>query len=478
MEIEKINDTKWILKKIDKMNTDAIIFATDSLMKIMQNDKTLEQIKNVATLPGLAGNVICMPDAHQGYGFPIGGVAALDFEKGGISPGGIGYDENCGVRLILIPMLHSDLIKDKDRFERFVSYIQKIIPAGLGEDLAGAMSLEDLDNILKNGVKVLVEKGIGYPEDVINCEEKGCMSEAEPDLISSKAKKRGKKQLGTLGSGNHFLEIQRIDTIFNDDAARVFGLQKDYLAVMIHTGSRGLGHQVCGDYLKRIENEYPEIIQNLVDRELAYAPAGSDLANEFFKAMSAAANFAWCNRHMIMHRLREAFNKFYGIDKKEIKLLYDVCHNIAKVEEHVVDGKKGKYYVHRKGATRAFPAGHEDVPEHYRDVGQPVIIPGSMGTSSYVLYGTQKAMDVSFGSSAHGAGRSMSRYAAKRELDIDIIKKNLDSKNIVVKSASRNGILEESPECYKDVDEVIRTTVESGLCVNVAKMMPLVVIKG
>jgi len=478
MNVKKISECKWIIKKESNMNSDVVIFATDSLMKMMQNDKTLEQIKNVSTLPGVAKNVVCMPDAHQGYGFPIGGVAALDFEKGGISPGGIGYDENCGVRLVLIPINYDTFIKDEQKVERLINYLQKVVPAGLGESVSESLSIDDLDDILKNGVKALVKKEIGFEDDLLSCEEQGCMVLADPSLVSPKAKKRAKKQLGTLGSGNHFLEIQKISDIVDENAANIFGMKKDYLAVMIHTGSRGLGHQICGDYLKRIENEYPEIINSLVDRELAYAPSGSELADEFYRAMSAAANFAWCNRHMIMHRVREAFSKFYGIEKSEMKLLYDVCHNIAKIEEYVVDGVKKKYYVHRKGATRAFPKGHKDVPLKYKEIGQPVIIPGSMGTSSYVLYGTPKAMEVSFGSSAHGAGRSMSRYEAKKTLDVDKILKNLKSKNIIIRSASRNGIIDESPECYKDVDEVIKTTVDSEIAKVVAKLIPLVVIKG
>ncbi|MBN2880454.1 RtcB family protein [Candidatus Woesearchaeota archaeon] len=479
MFIEKKDEFVYEVKDVSGMRVPAYLFTSESLVEALKQDKTPEQIANVATLPGVVKSVFCMPDAHQGYGFPIGGVAALDFETGGISPGGIGYDENCGVRLMFVPLTYSEYQKDPEKAERLLNLIFRLIPVGVGAEtnVDQRVDYDELDEILRDGAKWAVSKGYGFPDDLDSCEDNGTML-ADPLKVSMKAKKRGRRQIGTLGAGNHFLEIQRISEIFDSKVAETFGLKKDYLAVMIHCGSRGLGHQVCSDYLREIERQYPDLVSELVDRELVYAPSGSELANDFFLGMSAAANFAWANRQVIMHNVRIAFNKIYSVPMESMKLLYDVCHNIAKVEEHNVDGVMKKLYVHRKGATRAFPSGHKDVPLQYRDVGQPVIIPGSMGTSSYVLHGTQKAMELSFGSTAHGAGRRLSRFAAKKEFTAEGIKQSLTDKGITLKCGSLNGIVEEGPECYKDIDEVIRITDSLGIAKKVAKLVPLSVVKG
>lgn len=474
MKITKISDFVWKIEKDDRMNVPCLVFSSDNLFEQIKEDKTVEQIRNVASMPGIYKNALCMPDAHQGYGFPIGGVAALSFEDGGISPGGIGYDENCGVRLLLIPMDFNTLAADKEKLQRLVEFMFRVVPVGVGAEAEHdlRMTQVQLDDVLKDGARWAVEHGYGLPEDLDRCEAEGKM-DADPSKVSSKAKSRGRTQLGTLGAGNHFLEVQRISEIFDDDTAKAFGLKKDNVCVMIHCGSRGLGHQVCSDYLRDIERTYPELVASLPDRELIYAPSGSALASDFFSAMSAAANFAWANRQVIMHNVRKAFNRIYGIEMESMKLLYDVSHNIAKVEEY--DSKR--YYVHRKGATRAFPKGHPEVPEIYRQFGQPVIIPGSMGTSSYVLVGTEKAMQLTFGSTAHGSGRAMSRHAAKK-FSAEEITSRLNSQGITIKSASRDGIVEESPECYKDIDEVIRITDGAGIAKKVAKLVPIAVIKG
>lgn len=456
------------------MNVPCLVISSENLFEQIKEDKTVEQIKNVASMPGIYQNALCMPDAHQGYGFPIGGVAALSFEDGGISPGGIGYDENCGVRLLLIPIDYDTFIADKEKLQRLVEMIFKLVPVGVGAEAAHDLKMTQLqlDDVLKDGARWAIEHGYGFPEDLDRCEENGTMP-ADPTKVSSKAKSRGRTQLGTLGAGNHFLEVQRVSEVFDDITANAFGLVKDHICVMIHCGSRGLGHQVCSDYLREIERTFPDLVAKLPDRELIYAPSGTELANDFFSAMSAAANFAWANRQVIMHNVRKAFNRLYGIEMQSMKLLYDVSHNIAKIE--VYDSKK--YFIHRKGATRAFPKGHPDVPAIYRDFGQPVIIPGSMGTSSYVLVGTERAMQLTFGSTAHGSGRAMSRHAAKKFSAEDITAK-LNAKGITVKSASRDGIVEESPECYKDIDEVIRITDGSGIAKKVVKLTPIAVIKG
>ena len=480
VEIKKIDENRWEIPigTIPNMKVSAIVFASESLLEKMKSDRTLTQIAGVATLPGIYKNALVMPDGHEGYGFPIGGVAALDYRKGGISPGGIGYDINCGVRLVRTNLMFDDI---KGMIHQLIDEIFKNVPSGLGSK--GKVRIKDMkefDEVLKNGAAWAVQNGYGWEEDLKHLESNGRLEQADPSLISDHAKQRGMPQLGSLGSGNHFIEIQKVDKIYNPEVAKAFGIEKEgQIMVMIHTGSRGLGHQTCSDYLRKMEKEYPDLIAKLPDRELIYAPAGSQLANDYFGAMSAAANFAWCNRQMIVHWVRESFQNIMKKDPKELGLniVYDVAHNICKIEEHEIDGKNVKVYMHRKGATRAFPPGHPELAEDYRKVGQPVLIPGSMGTASYVLVGTPEGKDTFF-STAHGAGRAMSRHAALKQWRGEKVQKELAGKGIYIKSGSWKGIAEEAPGAYKDIDEVVKVSDAVGIAKLVARMVPLGVCKG
>lgn len=448
------------IKKEGKMNTDVVLFLNDKLKHLVEDD-AIQQAKNVACMPGLVGNVIAMSDMHKGYGFPIGGVAAFDENDGCITPGGIGFDINCGVRLLKTGLKETDV-------RRLINRIFEKVPCGVGRE--SDIRLTDINDLLRKGARWAVENGYGNEDDLKHCESSGTI-EGNPDKVSKRAKARGRKQVGTLGAGNHFIEIQKV--VESDSS---FGLEKGEIVIMIHCGSRGLGHQVCSDYLRKMEDNFPEVIDKLPEKDLAYAPISSKLAEDYLSAMNCAANFAWCNRHVIAHKVRAAFKEIHP--EAEINTVYDVAHNIAKKEKHTVDGKERNLYVHRKGATRAFPKGHEELPEDYKDTGQPVLIPGSMGTASYVLVGTEKGMQLSFGSSPHGAGRVMSRAKAKKQFDANDVRQQLIEGNIYVKSASKKGISEEAPKVYKDVDEVIRSVVEDGIAKVSAKMMPLGVIKG
>jgi tRNA-splicing ligase RtcB len=473
MEIKKISDIVWEIPKENGMNVPVRIFASEKLLDKMKQDRTLEQGKNVACLPGIYKYAIVLMDGHEGYGFPIGGVAALDYEKGGISPGGIGYDINCGVRL-----LRTNLTKEEiyPKIKPLLESLFKHTPAGLGSTNI-RVSKEQVDEILEKGAKWAVENNYGTKDDLEFCEENGAMKEADASAVSNGAKNRGFKQVATLGSGNHFLEVQYVDEIFDKQAAKAFGIEEEgQVMLMIHCGSRGLGHQVCSDYLREMEHTFPEIVQSLPDRELIYAPAKHPMAKKYFGAMAAAANFAWCNRHIIGHQSRIAFNEIFP--KAKLETIYDVAHNIAKIETHNIDGKPVKVYMHRKGATRAFGPGNPEIPKAYRKVGQPIIIPGSMGTASYVLVGTEKAEEISFASTAHGAGREMSRHEALRHWTGEGIKKELESKKIFIKSASWKGIAEEAPGAYKDIDEVVEVSHQAGIGNKVARLRPIGVIKG
>ncbi|HME87297.1 MAG TPA: RtcB family protein [Candidatus Nanoarchaeia archaeon] len=449
------------------------VFASEKLFEIMKKDKTLHQAENLASLPGLY-RAFVMPDGHQGYGFPIGGVAALDFKTGGLSPGGIGYDINCGVRLVSTPLMFKDVQK---KLQELADACYAAVPAGLGEGNV-KVSLDELNEVLNKGSEWALKKGYGIKDDVTNCEEEGNYKGADASKVSDGAKKRGKNQLGSLGSGNHFIEIQVIDEIFDEKAAKAFGLQKGQIVYMIHCGSRGLGHQVCSDYLRLMEKEFPKELALLPDKELIYAPAGTQLCDDYFKAMKAAANFAWCNRHIIADLARNCFVNLFKVKREEIRTVYDVAHNIAKVEEHEFNGKMKKVYMHRKGATRAFPPGSMDIPTKYRKVGQPVIIPGSMGTASYVLVGTDRGMETSMGSTAHGAGRTMSRHQATREFNGDKLVSSLQKQGIIIKGHSMVGLAEEAPDAYKDIEEVVKVSNELGIATAVARMKPLIVVKG
>jgi tRNA-splicing ligase RtcB len=480
MEIKKINDVVWEMPKgtVEGMNVPGRIFASEKLLEKMKTDRTLLQLAGVACLPGIYKYSIVLPDGHSGYGFPIGGVAALDFEEGGISPGGIGYDINCGVRL-----MKSDL-KAEDISGKVMDLIEamfKNVPAGLGRGgKVKISSVSEFDNVLERGAKWAVENGYGWENDLKHLEEEGMLDAADTSKISEKAKHRGMPQLGSLGAGNHFLEIQRVEKIFNPEAAKAFGLEEGQITVMIHTGSRGLGHQTCSDYLRKMEKSYKHLITKLPDRELVYAPAGSDLAEDYFSAMSAAANFAWCNRQMIVHWVRESFQEVLKQNPEDMgmDIVYDVAHNIAKVEKHMIDGKERKVYVHRKGATRAFGPGRPEIPEDYRSVGQPVLIPGSMGTASYVLVGSEVSMEQTFGSTAHGAGRQMSRTMAKKSFFGKDVADKLKQRGILVRAASWKGVAEEAPKAYKDIDEVARVSDKVGIGKLVARLVPVGVVKG
>lgn len=474
MHMKKLNNYSYLIEKTGNMKVPLKIFASEKLMKKMQEDNCISQGINVANLPGIIKESIMMPDAHQGYGFSIGGVAATHETKGCISPGGVGFDINCGVRLLSTNLTKKDV---EPKIQDLLELLFKMIPPGMGGKSIFKVDNDELDIILKKGPAHMLEKGIGNQEDIDNCENKGKMDEADPTKITDKAKKRGRKQIGTLGSGNHFLEIQTVNEIYDAEKAKAFGItKKDQIVVLIHTGSRGLGHQTCSDYIRFIQDSYPELIEALPDKNLAYAPAQSELAKNYYGAMCAAANYAWTNRHVIGHQTREAFKEIFPNSK--LNTIYDVAHNIVKLETHEINGKNQKVWVHRKGATRAFPPGHEEIPLKYKNTGQPIFIPGSMGTSSYVLSGTQKAMSESFGSTAHGAGRLLSRKKANETWTGAQIKESLNDQKIHIKSVTDRGVSEEAPLAYKDVEEVVKVSHEAGIGALVAKVLPLGVIKG
>ena len=478
--IEKLNEFEFKINVDDskKMNVPVTIYADDNLILKMSEDRTLDQAVNVSTLPGVRKHVVVLPDGHEGYGFPVGGVAATDMEEGVISPGGVGYDINCGVRLLRSNL---NVNQVKPHLKDLVNELFNSIPSGVGSEGAIKLTRSELDELLIEGVNWAIEHGYGYKEDSEVCEEKGRMIGANPESVSDTARKRGSPQLGSLGSGNHFLEIQQIQEIFDENAAKVMGLEKGKITVLIHCGSRGFGHQVCSDYLRYSEKSLKKYNIELIDRELACVPNNSIEGENYRKAMYSALNFAWSNRQIITHFTRKTFEKIFSSSETglDMKLVYDVAHNIAKVERHKVDGEGMRdLVIHRKGATRAFPAGMEQVPEKYRQIGQPVIIPGSMGTASWILVGNKKSLDLSFGSTAHGAGRTMSRGAAKRSYTVEKVKADLDSKGIYIKALTKNGIVEETPLAYKDVDSVVNVSDKLGIATKVAKLVPIGVIKG
>ena len=471
----KLNEYSYVVERTGNMKVPLKIFASEKLLKKMMEDQCIEQGMNAATLPGIKGYSIMMPDAHQGYGFSIGGVAAFDKEKGCISPGSVGFDVNCGVRL-----LASNLEKEEvyEKINELLDSLFKNIPPGVGGKSLFKLSHDELDEVLKRGPEYMVGKGIGIKEDLDNCESNGRMEDADPSKVTRKAKDRGKGQLGTLGSGNHFLEVQYVNKIFNKETAKTFGITHEgQVVILIHSGSRGLGHQTCSDYIRKMEENFPEIKNSLPDKNLIYAPASSQLAKDYYKAMCAAANFAWTNRHVIGHQTRKSFKEVFG-EKADLKTVYDVAHNIAKLEEHDINGEKSWVWVHRKGATRAFPPGNKELPSKYQETGQPIFIPGSMGTSSYVLVGTEKAMLESFGSTAHGAGRLMSRKKANENWKGQELRKDLEKEKIYIKAASWKGVSEEAPGAYKDVDEVVKVSDKAGIGKLVAQLKPIGVTKG
>jgi len=471
---KKLSDWLWEIPKSFRQNmrVPARIYVSEKMLEDIFEDDSLNQLINITAFPGIVKYSLGMPDIHQGYGMPIGGVAAISFSGGVISPSAIGFDENCGVRLLKSEYTEKEI---EPYLDKLATEIQKEVPSGLGKGRKSSLSLKEIDNILEEGVPYLVKEGYGEKEDIENCEEGGRMEEADASFVSEHAKKRGRDQVGTLGSGNHFCEIQKVEEIFDEDKAKVFGLFKNQIVIMIHTGSRGLGHQNCTDYLKEARRAMEKYNIEMPDKELACVPFNSQEGERFFKAMSAACNYAWANRQMISFYVRKAWKDVLGGGR--LSLLYDVAHNIAKVEEHEVDSKKRKLIVHRKGATRAFPPGHPKIPKKYQKTGQPVLIPGTMGTSSYVLSGTEKSKE-SWHTVCHGAGRAMSRHAAMKKVRGEKVVKDLKQKGIIIKCRSMKGIAEEAPLAYKDVNDVVEVVHNAGLAKKVAKLVPLVVIKG
>jgi tRNA-splicing ligase RtcB len=474
MKIRKIDDYRWEVKKEEKMEISAIIYADEELMKSIQEDESIKQAVNVSYLPGIIKYSLAMPDIHAGYGFPIGGVAAFDIDSGIISPGGVGYDISCGVRLLTTDIEAKDLMP---RIKEVVSKLFSVIPTGVGASHAiRKLSIQEEKEVCIKGAKWAIEQGFGIPEDLTKIEEQGTFKVADPKQVSARAFERGKDQLGTLGSGNHFLEIDIIEEIYDENVAKVFGLFKGLIAILIHTGSRGFGHQVCDDYLKRLINEAKNFGIELPDKQLACAPIKSQAGQDYYSAMGCAINYALANRQIIMHLTRNAMHEIFPHAK--IDLVYDVSHNIAKIETHIIDGKERKVCVHRKGATRAFPPNHTDLPEIYKSVGQPVLIPGDMGRYSFVLVGTEKAMKETFGSTCHGAGRAKSRAQAIRELRNVEISKELEEKGITVMAKDRKGLVEEAPDAYKNVENIVNIVSLAGISRKVAKLRPIGVIKG
>ena len=477
--LEKVRDYVWEIPQEGGMNAPARVLASEALLEEIQQDKTLQQLKNSAHLPGVRKHAICMPDGHQGYGFPVGGVAGIDTEDGCISPGAVGYDINCGVRMMRTNLTYDDL---QGREEELVENLFSNIPSGLGGGGVVQTDGDGIEAILERGMDWALEEGWAVEDDLAHCEDEGFRPEANADKVSKKAKDRGANQVGSLGSGNHFLEVQRVTDVFREDVGEAFGLEEDQIVVLIHCGSRGLGHQICTDYLRDIEQAHQGMLNQLPDKELAAAPAGSQLAEDYYEAMCAAINFAWVNRQLIMHRTRQVFERVFDRDWQamEMDLLYDVAHNIGKKEVHTVEnGEERELFVHRKGATRAFPAGRPEVPAAYQDVGQPIIIPGSMGAGSYVLRGGERSLEETFGSTAHGAGRLMSRTQAKNEYWGEDVRDDLREQNeIYVKAQSGATIAEEAPGVYKDVDEVVRVSDALGIGDKVARTYPVCNIKG
>jgi len=478
-DIKQIDTFVWEVPQSGRMNVPARIYADSELLEAILRDNAIEQAVNVTYLPGIVKASLAMPDAHWGYGFPIGGVAAMDPAAGGvISPGGIGFDINCGVRLIRTDLKAEEI---RPKITDLLNALFREVPCGVGSSKAIAkLSPADMRKVMVDGARWAVENGFGTEDDLLRTEEGGALPGASPDVVSERACTRGQPQMGTLGSGNHFLEIDVVEEVFDESAARAFGIEKGALAFQLHCGSRGFGHQVCSDFLKVMQKASQKYGIELPDRQLACAPLDSQEGKDYFAAMAAAANYAWCNRQVILALAVRAFERVLGADRQSLGLrqVYDVCHNIAKFEEHTVDGEKRTLCVHRKGATRAFPPGHKDVPAPYREVGQPVLIPGDMGTASYLLVGTQKAMQETWGSTCHGAGRVLSRKAAMKKASGRDLCRELAEVGVSVKWEGRTTLAEEMPEAYKDIEAVVSVMHETGITRKVARLKPLAVMKG
>jgi tRNA-splicing ligase RtcB (3'-phosphate/5'-hydroxy nucleic acid ligase) len=467
-ELRQITEVLWEIPATARadMRVPARVFADHELLEAIEDDGSLEQLENVATLPGIVGAALAMPDVHQGYGFPVGGVAAMELPDGVVSPGGVGYDINCGVRLLALPLGAAEL---GERRKALVHEISRAVPAGAGKTTGRARRGAEVDAVLRYG-----PRSLGTADDLERTESGGCLPGADPAAVSERARQRGAGQLGTMGSGNHFVEVQRVARVFDVEAAGLYGLRDDQVTALIHSGSRGLGHQVCTDYVKRMDAAMRRYGIDLPDRQLACAPASSPEGSAYLAAMAAAANFAWANRQAIADVVRSAIARVLGRASAEgTQQVYDVAHNVAKVEHH--NGRE--LLVHRKGATRAFPAGSSEIPEVYRAVGQPVFIPGSMGTSSFVLAGQPGSIELAFGSTCHGAGRRLSRTGARKQISGVELRRELETRGIVVRSPSNKGLAEEAPLAYKDVERVVGVVERAGLSRRVAQLIPIGVIK-
>jgi tRNA-splicing ligase RtcB len=478
-KLEKIDDYRWRIPDtyMPGMRVPGIIYSDEKMLKSIVKDNAPQQIANAAYLPGIVKASMAMPDIHWGYGLPIGGVVATDVESGGvITPGGVGYDINCGVRLIRTDLVLEDV---QPRLKNLVDALYSTVPTGVGSTGKVKANITEEKKIMIKGARWAVEKGYGWQSDLENCEESGAISGADPSMVSERAFERGRKQSGTLGSGNHFLEVQLVDEIYREDIANTFGIRKGQITVMVHTGSRGVGHQICGDYAKKMVSLLSKFKISIPDRQLSCVPVKSEEGEAYLGAMRSAANYAWANRQVITHLTRESFERVFGESAESLgmRLVYDVAHNIAKLEKYKIDGKDRLLCVHRKGATRALPPGHEDVPEQYRQAGQPVIIPGDMGRCSYLLAGTEGAEEA-FYSTCHGAGRLLSRSAAKRATRGRAIARELADRGIIVRWTGRETLHEEVPDAYKNVSDVVDIVQGAGISEKVARMRPIGVIKG
>ncbi len=477
MEIQKIDDYRWKVPPVGNMRVPGIVFTSAKMLDQLRKEEALKQVANVATLPGIVKASMAMPDIHWGYGFPIGGVAAFDWKEGVVSPGGVGYDINCGVRLAGTDLNYDEI---KDRIKDLVDGLYRQVPCGVGSTGSVKLNAKEEKKVLVQGSQWAVENGFGTADDIASTEDFGRLHGADPSVLSDRDLKRVLKQLGTLGSGNHLLEFVVVDEFFHPEAARVFGLFENQVTVMIHSGSRGLGYQVCDDALAFMSKHVKKLRIDLPDRQLACAHIQSDEGRRYLRAMACAANYAYANRQIMLHHSREAFERILQISPKSLnmRLVYDVCHNIAKKEKHLVDGEQQWLCVHRKGATRSFGPGQADLNEVYRDVGQPILIPGDMGTASYVLVGTDRAMAETFGSTCHGAGRVLSRTAAKKMSKGRSIGRELEDRGIVVRWTGRWTMAEEMPEAYKDVSQVVDVVDGAGISKKVARLRPIGVVKG
>jgi len=478
--LERLDPNRWRIPASyqEGMRVPGIVYADDELIQQILDDNALHQVANVATLPGIVGHSLAMPDIHWGYGFPVGGVAATDAETGVVSPGGIGFDINCGVRLLATELLRDQL---RGQVDKLADALFKTLPSGVGGSGMRDLSERELREVMIRGSAWAVEEGYGLEEDLEVTEEGGCLAGADPEAVSKRAIQRGAGQLGSLGSGNHFAEVQYVDRIYDKEAAEALGLgQIGQIVVTIHCGSRGFGHQIAEDYIKLAEARQAEYGFHLPDRQLACLPLQSDDGKAYLAAMACGANFAWANRQLLMHGVREAFASVFGrkARAKEMPLVYDVCHNIAKFEEYEIDGQKRRVCVHRKGATRAFPAQHPALPEKYREVGQPVLIPGDMGRYSFVLVGAPGSMEQSFGTTCHGAGRRQSRTAAKKSLSPSDLLDQLSARGVTIRVHSKNLLTEEAPQAYKDAQQVVNVVHNAGLASLVVRLKPMIVVKG